>query len=209
MNIRLNLCHLSLLFSLIFGQSVALPAISGQADAPCSSSYSDDAAELAIIATTRGKVVRRQRQLTITTRRGAINFTDSCTADPVNYQLVSYFADVKYFLVHSSSIEYNEYTLINEKTAAKTTLYGVPVFSPDRQRFTAMVTDELNGLTSIEIYRLTTVGVIREYKNTAVKAPTNPVWKNNLMIEFQRTLTLGGEQISAKLIRKNGVWKLL
>ncbi len=196
------------LIGLTIGQFGVLPAIAEQTVTSCLSNPNDDAKELTTIATTQGKVVRQQGQLRIKTRRGVVAFKDVCTGDPVNYKLVSYFADVQYFLVHSVSIEYNEYTLINEKTGAKTTLYGVPVFAPDRQRFTAMVIDELNGLTSIEIYRLTNTGVTREYKNTKVKAPANPVWKNNSTIEFQRSLTLGSEQIPAKLVRKQGIWKL-
>jgi hypothetical protein len=209
MKVRSNLYRLGLIAFIGFavGHSWALPAISDQTIAPCSSD-NNNAEELATITTTKGKVVRQQGQLRIKTRRGVVAFTDVCTGDPVNHKLVSYFADVRYFLVHSVSIEYNEYTLINEKTGVKTTLYGVPVFSPNRQRFTAMVIDELNGLTSIEIYRLTTAGLTREYKNTKVKAPANPIWKNNSTIEFQRSLTLGSEQIPAKLVRKNSVWKL-
>lgn len=211
MNARLawRYCSLFLPIVLAIGQSVVSPVLAEQNASHCPTR---SAVERNTIARTAGKVVRQQQRLSIKTRQRPIVFQDQCpgTGDDFTvYTLKSYFADVKYFLVESRSIESHEYILINEKTGAKTTLYGIPVFSPDRQRFTAMAIDELNGNTSIEIYRLTAAGAQREYQNTEVKGPASPVWKNNSTIAFQRTLTLGSDPIPATLSRKNGVWKLI
>jgi hypothetical protein len=198
----ISLLHLSL------GQSWTMPVLADQSTPSC---VTDTAYEAAIISTTRGKAIRQGNLLKIKTGRGAITFQNICSTEntlPNAYELTAYFADVRYFLVRNTSIEYNDFTLINERTGAKTTLYNTPVFSPDRQRFTAMVIDELNGLTSIEIYRLTTTGLRREYKNTTVHSPNQPHWQDNSTIAFQRTLTLSSEPIPAILKRKKGVWKL-
>jgi hypothetical protein len=209
MKSRLGLCHLGLLLltSLPLNFNLALPAISEQMDRACPIG-SDRAGEPAKIASTKGRVVRQQEKLIIKTRRGAVTFKNVCGNDFTNYSLVDYLPDIQYFVVASDSYEYNDYTLISGKTGAKITIDGEPIFSPDRKRFAAMLIDELNGRTSIEIYRLTPTGIIKEYRNLTVKDPANPVWKNNSTIEFQRTVPNSSDPTPAKLTRKNGVWKI-
>jgi hypothetical protein len=196
------------LLSLSISQSEIKPVSAKQSVIRC---LTDTTEETAIIKATKGKAIRRGTRLNIKTNRGQVVFQNTCNSEYVltsAYELVAYFADANYFLVRNVSVEYNEYTLINAKTAAKTKLYGFPVFSPDRQRFTAMVVDGLNGLTSIEIYHLTANGLQQEYQNTIVQNPMQPRWKNNGTIEFQRTLTLSGSSIPAVLQLKKGIWEL-
>jgi hypothetical protein len=196
------------LLSLSMSQNEIKPVLAKQPIVRC---LPDTTKETAIIKTTKGKAIRTGTRLNIKTRRGKIVFQNTCNSEYVftnAYELVAYFADIKYFLVSNISVEYNEYTLINAETGAKTRLYGFPVFSPDRQRFTAMVVDGLNGLTSIEIYHLTATGLQQEYQNTMVQNPMQPRWKDNNTIEFQRTLTLSGSSIPAVLQLKKGIWEL-
>jgi hypothetical protein len=205
MKSRLGFSHLGLILltSLSLSLNCYLPGMAEQINKACPIG-SDRSGEPALIAKTRGKVIRKQGNLIIKTGRGAVTFKDVCENDFTIYSLVSYFPDIQYFVVTSVSYEFNDYTLVSEKTGVKTTIDGEPVFSPDRKRFAAMLIDELNGRTSIEIYRITPTGIIREYRNIKVKSPASPIWKGNSMIKF----TTGDQPIPAKLTRKNGMWKL-
>jgi hypothetical protein len=177
---------------------------------PVTRCLTETSKEKALIKKTKGKAIRQGTKLTIKTRQRQIVFQNNCNSEyvlTVAYELEAYFADVRYFLVRNVAVPHSEYTLVDDQTGTKTTLYGFPVFSPDRQRFTAMVIDEANGLKSIEIYRITATGLQQEYKDKAILTTTQPRWENNSTIRFQRKLTPNSPSISAILQIEKGVWK--
>jgi hypothetical protein len=162
--------------------------------------------ELVQIKKAGKRVIRQQTKLTIKTQRRSIVFQDVGDAyqeGAITYHLESYFPDINYFLVSRSSYEDGDYTLINGQTGEKTILWAAPVFSPNRQRFASMTLDEMNGYTSVYIYRIDPSGVKVEYRDDGKKwKPTNPKWRSNSRIEFRHEA--GNSKFTKVLLSRTG-----
>jgi hypothetical protein len=180
-----NCCLLSIALSIlpINITTPVLAQVTGKNDC-----YKFDRQEATKLKSTDRKVTRQQTKLIIKTQRRSVVFQDICDRyqeQSTTYTLKSYYPDINYFLVYKSAYEEYEYTLINGKTGEQTTLWAEPVFAPNRQRFTTMAIDELNGNTSAYIYRIDPTGVKVEYQDLRKKWwPLNPKWLNNSTIEF-------------------------
>jgi hypothetical protein len=157
--------------------------------------HREDRQESHTIKSTDLRVTRQQTKLTIKTRQKLIVFKDICDVQidqSTTYSLTAYFSDIDYFLIHKSAYEEGDYTLVNGKTGAKTTLWSPPVFSPNRKYFTSMTIDEMNGNTSVYVYKIDSMGVKVEYQDSDKKwKPTNPMWHSNNTIEFTHTPATG------------------
>jgi hypothetical protein len=181
-----NCCLLLIALSILSahsGVSPGLAQVTGK-----NNCYKYDRQEATKLKSTARRVTRQQTKLTIKTQQRSVVFQDICDRyqeQSTTYTLKSYYSDINYFLVYKSAYEEYEYTLINGKTGEQTTLWAEPVFAPNRQRFTTMAIDELNGNTSAYIYRIDPTGVKVEYQDLRKKWwPLNPKWLNNSTIEF-------------------------
>jgi hypothetical protein len=200
-------CGLSIAIVLLFANT----SITSGSSQPTGKSdcYQVDRQELAQIKLAGRVVIRQQTKLSIKTKRRSIVFKDVCDAyqeQATTYTLESYFSDINYFLVRRSSYEDGDYTLINGKTGAQTTLWAAPVFSPNRQRFASMTIDEMNGYTSVYVYRIDSTGLQEEYRDNDQKwKPTNPKWRNNDVIEFTHNPQTG-KPVEILLKRQRQSW---
>ncbi len=184
-SVRQNRAILSVALSCLLVDSLISPG-STQPNPNRSNCQPIDREESTKIKSTNRRVSRQQQQLIIKTPQRSVVFRDSCNSpdESIVYTLKSYYSDLDYFLVFKSAYEEGEYILVNGKTGAKTSLWAEPIFSPDRRRFASMTIDELNGNTSVYLYRIDAMGVKIEYRDTNKWKPTNPVWRNNNSIEF-------------------------
>jgi hypothetical protein len=199
-------CGLSIAVVLLLIHTSITPGVaqpSGKSDC-----YRSDRQELTPLKMAGRRVSRQQTKLTIKTKRRSIVFQDVCDAyqeQATTYTLESYFPDINYFLVHRASYEDGDYTLINGKTGVKTTLRAAPVFSPNRQRFASMTIDEMNGYTSVYVYRINSTGVKVEYRDNDRKwMPTDPKWRNNDVIEFTHNFYNGDQESVQILLKRQG-----
>jgi hypothetical protein len=167
----------------------------------------DNRKEAVAIAATNRRASRQQDRIIIKTARKYLVFRDNCKGGLfVVYTLKAYYQDLDYFLVFASGNEWEDYTLVNGKNASRTGLLGEPIFSPDRQRFVSTVIDEMNGTTSIYIYRIDAMRVKIEYRNIDKWRPSNVAWRGNSSIEFDHNPRSKLTTTRVKLERKNRVW---
>ena len=198
---------LSISLSLVLANSIISPGlaqVTGKNDC-----HRYDPQEATKLRSIDRRVTRQRTKLIIKTRQQLVVFRDICDKSQemsTTYTLESYFPEIDYFLVRQSAYEEGDYTLVNGKTGAQTVLFTQPVFSPDRQHFASMTIDEMNGNTSVYIYRIDPTGVKVEYQDNDKKwRPTNPIWRNNTTIEFTNN-PRSGKPVKVVLRRSGRDW---
>ncbi len=177
------------------------------------------AEEQAHIKQTDGKVVRRGKRLELQTRDRKVEFEDNDHNGEAyaRYTFEAYIKDKGYFLIRYSGYEWGGFFLINDRTGAKTELFGQPVFSPDRNRFITVSMDlcPREMANAIRIYRFDPEGTTLVFDEDFEDAwgPSDPVWLNNDTIRFTKntaeSLCTETRSSTAFLIIKDNKWVLL
>jgi hypothetical protein len=132
------------------------------------------------------------------------------------YWFLTYFQQIKYFLIQVRGWEGTSYLIINASTGDIHSLLGIPIFSEDLKRFAVASIDLEAGYipNRIAIYQFFDNSIKREwYKDYTASGPSGIKWINNTVITFFDNYSRnGGQTIDKKLVTirlLNGEWEIV
>jgi len=143
------------------------------------------------LAPVRSKVKREKHKLTLFCDSGkTVTFTDR-DMDDSSVQVFSfkkYYKDEGQFLVGVAYYEGSSLYLVNEKTSKKITIWGTPVFSPDKKRFICVSLDMEAGYNpnGIQVWEKKGDSFIKKYQKELEWGPANPKWVDSNTIKMTR-----------------------
>jgi len=132
------------------------------------------------------------------------------------YWFLTYFQQIKYFLVQVRGWEGTSYLLINASTGETHSLHGIPIISKDLKRFAAASLDLEAGYipNRISLYKFLNNSINKEWsKDFTASGPSDVKWINNTVITFFENFSKNGGQtinkkpVAIKLL--NGEWKIV
>lgn len=132
------------------------------------------------------------------------------------YWFLTYFQQIKYFLVQVRGWEGTSYLIINASTGDIHSLLGIPIISKDLKRFAVASLDLEAGYipNRISIYQFFDNSIKKEWsKNFTASGPSDVKWINNAIITFFKNFSKnGGQTIDKKLVTiklVNGEWEIV
>ena len=132
------------------------------------------------------------------------------------YWFLTYFQEIKYFLVQVRGWEGSSYLIINASTGDIHSLLGIPIISKDLKRFAVASIDLEAGYipNRIAIYQFFDNSIKKEWsKDYTASGPSGVKWINNTVITFFENFSKnGGQTIDKKLVTiklLNGEWKIV
>ena len=132
------------------------------------------------------------------------------------YWFLTYFQQIKYFLVLLRGWEGTSYLIINASTGDIHSLLGIPLISKDLQRFVVASIDLEAGYipNRIAIYRFFDNSIKKEWsKDYTASGPSDVKWINNTVITFFENFSKnGGQTIDTKIVTiklLNGEWEIV
>jgi hypothetical protein len=137
-----------------------------------------------------GKVVRKGKRLELRTRDRTVQFDDNCHNGEayVRYKFETYIKDKGYYLLSYTGYEWGGFFFINDRSGDKTSLFGKPVFSPDRNKLITISMDleAHEMINAMRIYRLDSEGPTLVFDEDFDEewGPSDPIWLNNSSIKF-------------------------
>ena len=131
------------------------------------------------------------------------------------YWFITYFQQIRYFLVQARGWEGFDYLMINASNGQIMRLSGIPIFSRDLKRFVVTSLDLEAGYrpNRIAIFRFEDEGIKQEWsKDYIASGPSDAVWINNTTIAYsENTSKDGGQTLNKKPVNlqlKEGEWKI-
>ena len=132
------------------------------------------------------------------------------------YWFLTYFQQIKYFLVQVRGWEGTSYLIINASTGDINSLLGIPIISKDLKRFAIASLDLEAGYipNRISIYRFSNNRIKKEWsKDFTASGPSDVKWINNAIITiFENFSKNGGQTIDKKLVTiklLNDKWEIV
>ena len=132
------------------------------------------------------------------------------------YWFLTYFQQIKYFLVLISGWEGISYLIIDASTGDIHSLPGVPIISKDFKRFAVASIDLEAGYVPnrIAIYQFSDNRIKKEWsKDFTASGPSDVKWIGNTVLTFFENFTKnGGQTIEKKLVTiklLNGEWEIV
>jgi hypothetical protein len=129
---------------------------------------------------------------------------------------LTYFQQIKYYLVQVRGWEGTGYLMINASTGNINSFFGVPIISKDIKRFVVASLDLEAGYlpNRISIFRLIDNKIEKEWsKDYPTSGPSDATWINNTVITFfENSSKNGGQTIDKKLVTIvliNDEWKIV
>jgi hypothetical protein len=158
---------------------------------PMNWSDSLHAFEVAAIAASAGSVSRAnywELRIKLLNGRTLVLKTDSTTK--MSYRYAGYLRQIHSHVVHRVPYEDSgNYLVVDDSTGDSTTVWGMPVPSPDGTRFvlTSIDEDEYSDVGSISVWRMVGRKPQREFViNDGSWRSSNAVWRDSLSIDFMR-----------------------
>jgi hypothetical protein len=165
------------------------------------------------------KVNRKNEDLNLQTISGSSIILSSKTVNQESrkvYWFLTYFQQIKYFLVQVRGWEGTKYLMINASTGNINSFIGIPIISKDMNRFvTASLDLEAGYLPNrISIFRLIESEIKKEWSKTyTASGPSDATWTNNTVITFfENSSKNGGQTLDKKLVTIvliNDEWKIV
>ena len=165
------------------------------------------------------KVSRKNDDLNLKTLLGPPVILSNIKANQESrkvYWFLTYFQQIKYFLVQVRGWEGTSYLIVNASTGDIHSLHGIPIISKDLKRFAVASIDLEAGYipNRITIYQFLDNSIKREWsKDYTASGPSGVKWINNTVITFFENLSKnGGQTIDKKLVTiklLNGEWKIV
>ncbi len=163
----------------------------------------------------KANVKRVGKKLILYCGKKKVVFTDSGMGDKdvQVYSFTGYYKDAKLFLVSAGFYEGHALYIINEKTGEKTTVWGVPVFSPDLKKFVCVSMDMEAGYSpnGIQIWEKRGNSFVKKYEKSLEWGPADPEWKNNKnikLIKYERTKNCSYMKFNAYISGNGKSWVL-
>jgi hypothetical protein len=132
------------------------------------------------------------------------------------YWFLTYFQQIKYFLVQVRGWEGTGYLMINASTGNINSFFGIPIISMDIRRFVVASLDLETGYlpNRISIFRLIDNKIKKEWsKSYTTSGPSDAAWIHNTVITFfENSSKNGGQTIGKKLVTTeliNNEWKIV
>ena len=132
------------------------------------------------------------------------------------YWFLTYFQQIKYFLVQVRGWEGTSYLIINASTGDIHSLLGIPIISKDLKRFAVASIDLEAGYipNRIAIYQFFGNSIKKEWsKDYTASGPSDVKWINNAIITFFKNFSNNGGQtidkkpVTIKLMK--GAWEIV
>jgi hypothetical protein len=165
------------------------------------------------------KVSRKNDNLNLKTISGPPIILSSKKANQESrkvYWFLTYFQQIKYFLVQVRGWEGTSYLIINASTGDIHSLLGIPIISKDLKRFAVASIDLEAGYipNRIAIYQFFDNSIKKEWsKDYTASGPSDVKWINNTVITFFENFSKnGGQTIDKKLVTiklLNGEWEIV
>ena len=132
------------------------------------------------------------------------------------YWFLTYFQQIKYFLVLVRGWEGTSYVIIYASTGDIHSLLGISIISKDLKRFALASLDLDAGYipNRISIYQFFDNNIKKEWsKDLSASGPSDVKWINNAIITFFKNFSNnGGQTIDKKLVTiklLNGEWEIV
>ena len=165
------------------------------------------------------KVSRKKDDLNLKTISGASIILSNKKTNQESrkgYWFLTYFQQIKYFLVQIRGWEGASYLIINASTGDIHSLLGIPIISKDLKRFVVASIDLEAGYipNRIAIFRFFDNCIKKEWsKDYTASGPSDAKWINNTDIAFFENFSKdGGQTIDKKLVTiklLNSEWKIV
>ena len=164
------------------------------------------------------KVSRKNEDLNLKTISGSSIILSNKKANQEGrkvYWFLTYFQQIKYFLVQVRGWEGTSYLMINASTGDIHSLLGIPIISKDLKRFVVASLDLEAGYipNRIAIFQLSDNEITKRWsKDYTASGPSDAKWINNTVITFfENSSNDGGQTINKKhatIKLLNGEWKI-
>lgn len=158
---------------------------------PMNWSDSLHAFEVAAIAASGGKVSRTnywELQIKLLNGRTLVLKTDSTIR--MSYRYAGYLKEIHSHVVHRVPYEDSgNYLIVDDSTGDSTTVWAMPVSSPDGARFvlTSLDEDEESDVGNISVWRMVGRKPQKEFSiNEGGWRSSDAVWRDSLTIDFMR-----------------------
>jgi hypothetical protein len=165
------------------------------------------------------KVSRKNDDLDLKTISGSLIILSNKKANQESrkvYWFLTYFQQIKYFLVQVRGWEATSYLIINASTGDIHSLLGIPIISKDLKRFVVASIDLEAGYipNRIGIFRFLDNSIKKEWsKDYTVSGPSDAKWINSTGITFFENFSKnGGQTLDKKLVTiklLNSEWEIV
>lgn len=132
------------------------------------------------------------------------------------YWFITFFQQIKYYLVQVRSWESYRYLLINYRNGNIFSIIGLPIISKDHKRFAVTCLDLEAGFlpNRIEIFQVTNKTIKREwFKDYCQAGPSQVQWLSNTKVTCVLNIQMENPKIIKKkpvtLIFENKTWKII
>jgi len=162
------------------------------------------------------KVIRKNHSLILHCSKGRkVIFNDGDMKEEKThvYSFKKYYKKAGQFLVMATYYESYGLFLVNEKTAKKMSVWGSPVFSPDKSKFICTSVDMEAGYVpnGIQIWEKRGNNYIKKYEKNIEWGAMDPKWTGNNTLQltrYDRAKDYKLMKFKAELKRKGKRWVL-